>query len=168
MNDLELYEQCIHLAELSPCKKRGFGCVSQLPNGYVLTNGYNSPRLETIHVCEPDCIRMSIPSGADSMIGACSHAEEWAIWRMIHIFGNRYPQAADLYVAGVSKPDNIPLVKTEPHFYCIRCATLMLHAGIHGVNVWCNDKWHFLTPEEAYESSLQFALKQAKLEKGQS
>jgi len=68
---------------------------------------------------------------------------------------------ATLYVAGVIKPDNEPYVKTEPYFYCIRCATLMAYAGVFGVNVNVggpSGEWHFLTTEMAYQTALDFAL----------
>lgn len=165
-HEMSIYEKCIELASRSPCKKRGFGCVATyydeiLPTSY----SYNKHLDETEHLCKPECIRNSIPSGSDSMIGACVHAEDVAIWNIIKVHHSLHRMSIRLYVAGVSKPDNIPLVKSDPHFYCIRCATTMLLSGIEGVNVYVESRrWVFLTAQEAYETSLEYALRQKKLE----
>ena len=158
MNSKEIYDLCIEKAIESPCQKRGFGAVLMMGGNVVaLTNNHH---LEVAgHICDPTCIRFKIDSGSDSMIGACGHAEEHAVWQATKIYGDLSSKMAMLYVAGVSKPDNVPLVKTEPFFYCIRCATLMNYAGIFGVNVWVDERWHFLNSKEAYQSSLDFALK---------
>lgn len=161
MNSRELYDLCIARAIESPCQKRGFGTVL-LIGGEAVANTCNKPIAPAEHVCSGQCIRFQIPSGADSLIGACGHSEEHAIWDAIKKFGDISNKMAMLYVAGVSKPDNIPLVKNEPYFYCIRCATMMHYAGVFGVNVWVDERWHFLNAKEAYQSSLQFALREKK------
>lgn len=149
------YRRCLELAQQSPCQKRGFGCL--------LTND-RQPTVETFNwpiecagnICQPSCIRLRMKSGADPLIGACGHAEELAIWKTI----NRGDLTNDavLYVAGVSKPDNTPLILDKPSFYCLRCATAMFYSGVRGVNVYVGDQWIFMTAQEAYDSSLGFAL----------
>jgi len=160
---MSIYKKCIDLAKQSPCQKRGFGCVGWIPFEGFVAETYNKPLDATKHICEPECIRMSIRSGSDSMIGACVHAEEHAIWKAIH--NGHDPADLELYVAGVTKPENEHLIKSDPHFYCIRCATLMLLFEVRGVYVYVNGKWEFLTSEEAYETSKQFALKQVLLDR---
>lgn len=154
-----LYDICIQKAKESPCQKRGFGCVLMM-NGSVIATTNNHPLQCSAHLCDPECIRFKIDSGTDSMIGACGHAEEHAIWEAIRQKGTA--KGALLYVAGVQKPNNEPLIKTEPYFYCIRCATLMNYAEIDGTHMWFNNAWVFLTAKEAYKSSLEFALKEKK------
>lgn len=148
------------MAELSPCQKRGFGTVLVFPNGNF-TSSYNRPISPAKHLCDPKCIRFSIESGADSMIGACGHSEELAIWGATNKIRN--VQGSKLYVAGVVKPENEPLIKSDATFYCLRCATLMHYAQIAGVNVWSNDKWNYLTTNEAYQTSLQYAQRKITL-----
>jgi hypothetical protein len=165
MNDELIYTLCIENAKLSPCQKRGFGTVIMLESGNHWV-GSNQPIPPAKHLCDPECIRFNIQSGADSLIGSCGHSEEIAIWQTIN-FGLDV-KGAKLYVAGVSKPDNAPLTKNDPHFYCVRCATLMHYAGIAGVHVWVDNKWHYLTTDEAYQTSLNYALKKIELGKNQS
>ena len=165
MDDQEIYDMCIEMAEKSPCQKRGFGSIAKLSDG-AMFSAYNQPIHPAKHLCEGKCIRFDIASGADSLIGACGHSEELAIWGAISA-GYKVRDSV-LYVAGVSKPDNIPLVKADPHFYCTRCATLMHYAAVAGVNVWLHNKWHYLPTYAAYQTSLDYSLKKITLEKGQS
>lgn len=158
--ELEIYNTCIAMAKKSPCQKRGFGTVLRLAGGTQLS-AYNRPIEPAKHLCEGRCIRFGISSGADGLIGACGHSEEIAIWDAIRVGHN--VQRALLYVAGVSKPDNEPLTKADPHFYCVRCATLMHYARIAGVHVWLGETWHYLTSDEAYQTSLEYALKKITL-----
>ena len=154
------YDLCIKLAKQSPCKKRGFGSILELSDSTLPITAYNEPIAPAKHLCKGDqCIRLEIPSGTDTLICGCGHSEELAIWKAINAGYN--VENAKLYVAGVNKPDNDPYFKSEPYFYCVRCATLMYYAKIAGVHVWVNtdQQWHYLTAEQAYQSSLDFALK---------
>lgn len=153
-----IHDLCIALAKQSPCKKRGFGSLLFLSNGAIY-HAYNEPIAPAKHLCDGECIRLKIPSGSDALLGACGHSEELAIWKAIT--DGRSVKGAKLYVAGVNKPDNDPYFKSEPYFYCVRCATLMHYSGIAGVHVWVNtdERWHYLTADEAYQSSMDFALK---------
>ncbi len=155
--DKQIYHNCIELAKQSPCQKKGFGSVLRLEGG-VQFSAFNASNKATKSVCDKECIRFRLDSGTDSLIGSCFHSEELAIWSAINSYHN--VNRALLYVAGVSKPDNIPLENKDPYFYCIRCATLMIIARLSGVHIWRNDEWVYLTSEEAYQSSLQYALKQ--------
>lgn len=157
--DKQIYEICINEAKKSPCQKRGFGTVLRIHG--IQFSAHNKPIDPSKHLCKEKCIRFNINSGADSLIGACGHSEELAIWQAIQ--SGHSVRGALLYVAGVSKPDNKPLTKNDPHFYCIRCATLMYYAGIAGVHVWVDNKWHYLTSDEAYQTSLNYALRKIEL-----
>jgi hypothetical protein len=96
-----------------------------------------------------------MPSGSESMIGDCGHAEEHAIWQAIH---HKWEvEDAELWVLGVNKPDNVLLAGTK--FYCVRCSTLMRYARIAGVHIYSAVQWHFVPTEEAYNTSLEYALK---------
>ena len=153
-----LYGICIEEAIKSPCQKRGFGAIL-MQYGDIIGVDHNRPIPGIEYVCQEECIRFKIPSGMDSMIGSCGHAEEWLIWEALKEGKNL--EKSELYVAGVDQNKNL-LIKTEPYFYCVRCATAMLRAGVAGVHVFSNGEWHFLTSEEAYKSSLEFALGEKK------
>lgn len=142
-------------AGLSPCSKMGFGAVAvNRFNGLVASTHHNKPRPETTWICEPDCIRKQIPSRTQSMIGACYHAEEWAIHRLL--ITHEELSNFDLFVAG--KINGQANFRNEPVFSCIRCASQMLFYGIHGVWLYDGKEWLFQTSEEAYRSAYDYAL----------
>lgn len=145
---------CLQEARKSPCQKRGFGAAMML-YGSLIGVDHNRPIPGLERICDPECVRLKIPSGTDSMIGSCGHAEEWLIWEALK---ERIDiRGAEIYVAGVDSNGD-PLVNTDPSFYCIRCATAMARADLRGVWVWAQNTWHFLTVAQAIESSLRFAL----------
>ena len=154
----DYYLLCRELAKQSPCQKRGFGSILVLENKKEYL-AYNEPIAPAKHLCSGECVRFKIPSGSDALLGACGHSEELAIWKAIN--NGESVKGAKLYVAGVNKPDDDPYFKSEPYFYCVRCATLMHYAGLAGVHVWVNtdEQWHYLTADQAYQSSLDFAFK---------
>lgn len=155
------YNKCIELARWSACEKRGFGCLLVTHDGRCIAETYNGFIGCAHRLCVDGCTRLKMPSGVDPLISGCGHAEELAIWKAIEWVGFEALTAATLYVAGVSKPDNKPLELDSPYFYCLRCATTMYYAGIKGVNVFVKDEWVFMTTQEAYDSSLKFAMGEA-------
>lgn len=150
------YKRCLELAALSPCQKRGFGCLLKTLDGHWVET-FNTPIDCAYSLCQSDCIRLTMKSGSDPLVGSCGHAEELAIWQSIDT--HLSTKHAILYVAGVSKPDNNPLLIDKVQFYCLRCATTMYYAEVLGVNVWVNSDWVFMTAQEAYDSSLSVVLR---------
>jgi hypothetical protein len=148
------YKRCLELAEMSPCAKRGFGCIL-LKEGQRPIETYNWKIQCAQEICQPECIRLQMHSGSDPLIGSCGHAEELAIWGSVEQCGSA--KDAELYIAGVMKPGNEPLIVTAPMFYCMRCATAMYYAEVRGVNVWIEGRWVFMTAQEAYDSSWSIA-----------
>jgi len=71
----EIYKKCFYAALDSACQKMWFGCVI-VHNKDVVYEGCNKTIESLKPLCEPTCIRFSITSRTESMIGACGHAEE--------------------------------------------------------------------------------------------
>ena len=99
--DKQIYEMCIKLAKESPCQKKGFGSVLKLADGAQFF-AFNASSEVTKHICDGECIRFQIPSGADSLIGSCFHSEELAVWGAIN--AHHSVIGAVLYVAPILKP----------------------------------------------------------------
>lgn len=150
---MDYYEALFSKATDSPCQKRGFGCILVMDDKIAaFTNNHDIDEIS--HLCKPTCVRLSMPSGSESMVGDCGHAEEHAIWETIQKLGT--VKGAELWVLGVSKPDNTVL--ENPKFYCIRCSTLMRYSGVAGVHCFSNNQWHWIPTEEAYKHSLEYAI----------
>lgn len=160
---LTILELCLQEAVLSPCKKRGFG-AALFVNGALAGVECNRPIEGLDFLCKNGCIRNGMPSGSDSMIGSCAHAEERLIFQALESYNSLRMLDTCIYVAGVDKATNTPLVRDTPYFYCLRCSTQMLLAGIKRVAVYVKDSnrsgWRYLSALEAAKSSLDFALKQ--------
>jgi tRNA(Arg) A34 adenosine deaminase TadA len=154
---LRMYELCIKLARQSPCKKMGFGAVLYDESAEkVLWEAFNTRILDVPDICQPECIRMKIPSRTQSMVGACLHAEEVCLWYALKYADVESLRNCALYVAGVW-PDGRPIERGESGFSCIRCATQMVHSGVSGVNVWFERDWHFFKSEHALRDSQLYA-----------
>jgi len=154
--DIEtIFEICIDEAKKSPCPKRKFGAVL-VKDGEILGIECNRfvPGMEFI--CQDRCIRLNMPSGVDSMVGSCGHAEEWLIYEALKNGINI--EGSDIYVAGILG-DGTYLKKSEPAFYCMRCAMAMLRVGISGVFVpKIEGGWHYLSSNDAIQSAYNFAI----------
>ena len=160
-NKLELYNRLTRTAQKSPCQKLGFACAL-MKRDFLTIVTYNAPLKWSKFVCDDECVRFEIPSRTQSMIGACGHAEEKAIWKAIEKFGTA--QGSHLYVTGVLKPSNEPLIYSRTEFSCIRCATIMNYAKVKSINWWIDGKTLVSqTPQEAYKSSMRFALGEIKI-----
>ena len=118
-----IYQKCFFNALESPCQKMKFGVVivhqpTSITYEFV-SEGCNRTIEPLKSLCEPTCIRFNIPSRTDSMIGACSHAEESALWNAVKM---RIPlKECSLYVAGVY-PNGLPHFRKTNEFTCLRCA----------------------------------------------
>jgi deoxycytidylate deaminase len=153
-----IFSICMRQALKSPCKKLGFGCVVLL-NGALKAITENRPHPKTAFMCEEGCIRESIPSRTNSMLGSCIHAEEWAIWSLMPHYPHQMYEM-DFYIAGMDE-SGVPLPKTTSDFSCLRCATQMLMAGVRGIHIYRTDlqEWAFIPVEKAVETAYGYATK---------
>lgn len=112
-------EQCLKLAELSPCPRRKFGALLLDPESNVIvTDGFNGPPRGPEILCGGDvCSRdaLGVPSGQRVEIG-CHHAEQNVICNAARV--GRLTNKMWLICTG------------EP---CLMCAKLTHHAGIEKV-----------------------------------
>ena len=150
----ELYRACYMAAMGSACKKMRFGCVLTL-EGQVVATTSNATIDALKDLCEPECVRFKITSRTESMIGACGHAEEFALWHAARD-GIR-TAACDLYIAGV-RMDGAPWLKEHAEHTCLRCAVQMHNAGILRVFVPVGDRWESVTTGEAIGQAKAYAL----------
>jgi hypothetical protein len=140
----------------------GFGVVVVAENkdGHtmIVHSTYNSKQTALYGFCEgEDCVRFRIQSRTQSLLGACAHAEEKAIWYMIHNHPVIPLSSVRLYVAGVN-PDGVPYIKMGNEFTCLRCAIIMNFAGIHSVNFWTEGELVSVKPEDAVKQAVGYAL----------
>lgn len=152
----EIYRRCYMAAMGSPCQKMRFGCALLRQGGILLAtcNGTIEPMK---HLCEPTCIRLTIASRTESMIGACGHAEEFAIWDAVR--QGIALKECDLYVAGVHM-NGSPWLKDRAEHTCLRCAVQMHNAGIQRVFIPVRDRWESVTTEQAIVQATAYATKQ--------
>ena len=156
-----VYGTCLAMAKSSLCKKARFGAVLYNQKSGLCVVGANNPIPALAHVCEPDCIRMKIKSRTESMIGACGHAEEAALWAALK--SENYEEGvledilqAEIFVLGLDA-EGKPLVKSVAEFTCIRCATGLYLAGVRGVNVWMGSGWATIPIGDAIKQAHDYA-----------
>ncbi len=151
-----IYHQCYMAAMGSPCQKMRFGCVLTHA-GEVVAATCNGTIDPLKHLCEPKCIRFNITSRTESMIGACGHAEEFAIKTAMD---KGVPLSeCDLYIAGVQM-NGSPWLKTQAEHTCLRCAVQMHNARIRRVFVPVGKKWESLTTAQALTQAAAYATGQ--------
>ena len=152
--------RCAYFAALdSRCQKMKFGCVIKR-SGLLRYVGHNDSIPELRSLCQPTCIRHAITSRTESMLGACGHAEEHALW---YLSRKLIPTTeCELYVAGVHM-NGLPWLKTENVHTCLRCAVQMHHAGLKSVHVPVVDHWESLTTSEALETARAYAMQEKKV-----
>ena len=143
--DDPIYQKCFSAALDSPCQKMKFGCVI-VHGGVVVYQGANKTIPELCSLCEPKCIRFSITSHTESMLGACGHAEEWGLWDVVS--QNVPLKECELYVAGFF-PDGFPWIKKAVEHTCLRCAVQMHNAHLLAVHAPVVDRWRSMTTKEA-------------------
>jgi hypothetical protein len=119
------------------------------------------------YLCEETCIRLTMPSRTDGLIGACAHAEERVLWAAKSLGYDLFE--ATLYVAGL-KPEG-PFWRTERRWTCLRCAIAMWHAGIARVMVPVNApdtdngwRWEGILVPDAMRDAVDFATGKATAE----
>lgn len=149
----DVYRACYMAAMGSPCKKMRFGCV--LTRGGEIVSATCNVTIEGMKdLCEPECVRLKIKSRTESMIGACGHAEEFALWHAARD-GIRTTEC-DLYVVGV-RMNGSPWLKERAEHTCLRCAVQMHNAGIARVFVPVRDRWESITTEKAVTQASAYA-----------
>ncbi len=155
-----LYQMCFEAAQTSECQKMKFGCLV-VYKGKVVARTSNKTIEALRHLCEPECIRFKIQSRTESMIGACSHAEEWALWATVKL---GIPlKDCSFYIAGFDGKANQPWIKKANEHTCLRCAVQMHMAGVGKIYVPFIDRWGLVTSEEAVRASAAYALKEKKI-----
>lgn len=152
----DIYQKCFFSALDSPCKKMKFGCVVVRGHEIVYVgNNHTIPELRS--QCDSGCIRHSITSRTESMLGACGHAEEWALWKLVE--QNAPLSESELYIAGFYC-DGYPWMKKTPEHTCLRCAVQMHYAHIAKIYVPVVDRWEQLSTQEALRTALVYATKE--------
>ncbi|MDP3645620.1 MAG: hypothetical protein Q8R25_00845 [bacterium] len=154
-----MYHQCFLAALDSDCAKMHFGCAF-VHEGKIVHVDANRKIPAIAHRCEPECIRTKITSRTESMIGACSHAEE-GLLRDVANMGIK-PNEVEMYVAGFY-PDMTPWLKTVGEHTCIRCSTAMHLAGVKAVYVPVDDHWQAVDLSTMLEHSFAYALGEKKV-----
>jgi hypothetical protein len=128
-------------------------------HGKIIAKACNDPTEEKEDMCDPICIRLKIQSRTEQMLGACDHAEEWAMRKAVMI---GVPlQQCELYVAGF-KFDCLPNIAAEPEFTCLRCASEMDRYGVGLIYVPVDFKWMFLNSAQAVRTAKAYALGEKK------
>lgn len=157
----ENYRLCFEAAQASECQKMKFGCLIVYENKIIASTANKFIR-PLRHLCEPKCIRFGIQSRTESMIGACGHAEEWALKKILEMRIN--PKGCSLYIAGFDAKTNSPWLRKETaDFTCLRCAVQLYMAGVEKIFVPFVDHWESLIPEQAVKQSAAYAIKEKKI-----
>lgn len=157
--DDKIYQTCFMNALSSPCQKMRFGTVvvDARYGGGITHTDCNRPIGPLKALCDPKCIRFSIQSRTESMIGACCHSEELAIWEMVR--RKISLSECDLYVAGIYT-NGLPYMKKLAEFTCLRCAVQIYNAGVRTVYVPFEGKWVGLSAEECVQQAIAYATKE--------
>ncbi len=165
----DIYRRCFYNALNSPCQKIKFGAIIVNTSDnrniiYILElaskEGYNNTLEPLKSLCEPTCIRFNIPSRTESMIGACSHAEENILWEAVKMKTSL--NLCDLYVAGIY-PNGLPYIKNKTEFTCLRCAVQIYHSEIRRVFVPVVSGWQAMSGEECVETARAYATGEKKV-----
>lgn len=150
-----LYRICLEAAQDSECQKMRFGCLV-IYKGKVVVRTANQTIEPLRYICEPECIRFAIQSRTESMLGACGHAEEWAIWETVRL---GIPlEKCSFYIAGFDAKTSTPWLKKEISHTCLRCAVQMYMAKVGKIYVPVINRWESLNPEEAVKTAIEYAL----------
>lgn len=152
----DIYRHCYMAAMGSPCQKMRFGCVL-MHDGEIVSTKCNATIEPLKALCEQGCIRFSIPSRTESMIGACGHAEELAIWDGVRQ-GFRLDSCV-LYVVGVLM-NGSPWLERRAEHSCLRCAVQMHLGGLGGIWLPVQDCWHVISTEQALQDAMPYATGQ--------
>jgi deoxycytidylate deaminase len=152
--DDQIFQKCFDAALDSSCQKMKFGCVI-MHDGKIVYSGCNKIIEPLRSMCEPKCIRFSIPSRTESMIGACGHAEELALWDVVQ---QGIPlRECELYLVGLYA-NGLPWLRQEAEHTCLRCSVQMYYARLKKIYITVSDHWAGITPEQALTSARLYAM----------
>lgn len=152
---------CIDKARKSDCAKMGFGVVALYidPNkGAIIVHSDNNRRHPLLSgFCEGDeCCRLHIQSRTQSLLGACAHAEERAIWHLLKYRREIKIENVRLFVVGV-RPDGTAYQRMGTEWTCIRCAITMNYAKISSINFWNQEDLISIRPNLALQQAVRYA-----------
>lgn len=155
----KILRECVDLALDSDCKKLRFGAVLYDEGSEkIIARSFNRIMGPFAHLCEKECIRNSIPSRTESMIGACSHAEERLLITGATLGYDL--STCEIYVQGIRMKEDGQfdlLTKNQKTFTCIRCATQMHIGGLRAINIWLEEEWHPISPSAAMVQAFNYA-----------
>lgn len=165
-----IYDSCIRAAEASDCSKMKFGAVlvpsHPHSSGLGCLASCNRRMPPLAYLCEETCIRMTMQSRTDGLIGACAHAEEQVLWAAKSL-GYDLRDAA-LYVGGFDPRSLGKAWRSTRRWTCLRCAIAMWHSGIAKVmvpvtapdthNGW---QWEGILIPDAMRDAVDFAMGKA-------
>ncbi|MBI2063525.1 MAG: hypothetical protein HYT65_00825 [Candidatus Yanofskybacteria bacterium] len=154
--DDPIYQKCLFNALNSSCQKLKFGCVIT-KDQTVISETHNQTLEPLKSFCEPTCIRLSMQSRSDAMIGACGHAEELGIWQVVR--AGVQTNECELYVAGIDTRTYSVLIKKESGFTCLRCGNQIYQSQLKQVYTPVVDRWVGINAQEALKSALAFQAK---------
>ncbi|MEK9175405.1 MAG: hypothetical protein AAB795_02305 [Patescibacteria group bacterium] len=161
-----IYQKCLSLALDSDCQKGKYGCVIKYANlaghsGVLQPIATFNRQLDPLkNWCDPECVRMHIPSRTESMIGACGHAEELAIAEALSC--GLSLNECELYVAGFLS-NGLAYIKDEPEFTCLRCAIQIYIHKVGIVYVPTKRGWAPLSAEKCVKTAQKYALQEKSL-----
>jgi len=147
-----IYEAGFKAALDSPCQKMKFGCAVIHGNEVkaVTSNGTIAP---LAHLCEPTCIRFNIQSRTDSLMGACGHAEEYALQKARDL---RLPLKECTFAVIGLYPNGLPWLDRSPEFTCLLCARQLYMAGVGSLFFPVRTGWVRQSAEDAVTSALAY------------
>lgn len=156
--DEPLYRECLLRAYASPCQKAGFGVVI-VHRGQMIASDHNRTIEALRDMCESSCMRLQIASRTESMLGACGHAEEWAM-KAASESGIALSEC-EIFIAGL-RSNGEPWIKDKATHSCLRCAVAMYYANLRQIWVPVWNRWEALTPEQCLASAKAYALGETK------
>jgi deoxycytidylate deaminase len=158
--DDAIFHRCLELALDSDCQKGKYGCVA-IYRGKTIAEAFNKILEPLRDCCSPECIRKSIPSRTESMIGACGHAEELAL-AAVRDLGVTIGKVK-FFVAGF-RSNGLAYIKPEADSTCIRCGVQFYINGVEKTYVPVRTKWQVVSKEAILRSAKDFALQTKTLE----
>lgn len=149
-----IFRKCLELALESDCQKGKYGCVA-VYQGKIIAEDFNKILESLRDWCTPECMRKSIPSRTESMLGACGHAEEF-------VLATVRDSEADIkevkfFVSGF-RSNGLAYIKSEADSTCIRCAMQFYMHGVEKTYVPVKTGWEMIGRDEVITGAKDYAL----------
>lgn len=177
LNSEPLYTDQVHMrlwdlafSKEAKCPKLRFAC--QVYDGNkLLTESVNSLRTSQFgreRFCSLDgtsCIRLSVQSRTDAVLGDCDHSQIWALKDVFQL-GYRPSDLhkLDFYEAGFNPKDYSPWWgRTESSYTCTYCENFFATFGLDKTIGVFNNRWIPFYTKDSFYSSVSFALGQKKV-----